>query len=142
MQRKIRVVMVLSVVLVSLGAVGCDKLKARDLLNKGVNAYKSAEFDVAIEDFKQAKDLDPTLTNAQLYLATAYATQYIPGAPRPRMFATANRPLRNSRKSWRKTQTIFPPSTVSARFSITWPARPSTRARWTNRRRIIKSISP
>jgi tetratricopeptide (TPR) repeat protein len=81
MQRKFRVVMVLSVVLVSLGAAGCDKLKARDLLNKGVNAYKSAQFDVAIEDFKQAKDLDPTLTNAQLYLATAYATQYIPGAP-------------------------------------------------------------
>jgi len=81
MQRKFRVVTVLSVVLVSLGAAGCDKLKARDLLNKGVNAYKSAQFDVAIEDFKQAKDLDPTLTNAQLYLATAYATQYIPGAP-------------------------------------------------------------
>src|SRR4029077_11074423 len=26
-------------------------------------------------------ELDPTLTNAQLYLATAYASQYIPGAP-------------------------------------------------------------
>ena len=46
-----------------------------------MNAYKCAQFDVAIEDFKQAKELDPTLTNAQLYLATAYASQYIPGAP-------------------------------------------------------------
>ena len=81
MQRKFHVVTVVAVVLVSLGAAGCAKLKARDLLNKGVNAYKSAQFDVAIEDFKQAKDLDPTLTNAQLYLATAYATQYVPGAP-------------------------------------------------------------
>jgi tetratricopeptide (TPR) repeat protein len=81
MQRKFHVVTVVAVVLVSLGAAGCDKLKARDLLNKGVNAYKSAQFDVAIEDFKQAKDLDPTLTNAQLYLATAYASQYVPGAP-------------------------------------------------------------
>ena len=30
---------------------------------------------------RHAKDIDPTLTNARLYLATAYATQYIPGAP-------------------------------------------------------------
>ncbi len=81
MQRKFHVVIVFAVVLVSLAAAGCDKLKARDLLNKGVNAYKSAQFDVAIEDFKQAKELDPTLTNAQLYLATAYASQYVPGAP-------------------------------------------------------------
>ena len=62
---------------------GCDKLRARDKLNKGVKAYKNAQFDLAIEDFKQAKELDPTLTNAQLYLATAYASQYIPGAPSP-----------------------------------------------------------
>jgi tetratricopeptide (TPR) repeat protein len=63
------------------GASGCDKLKARDLLNKGVAAYRDGKFDQSIEDFKQAKDLDPTLMNARLYLATAYATQYIPGAP-------------------------------------------------------------
>ena len=30
---------------------------------------------------RHAKDLDPNLTNARLYLATAYANQYIPGAP-------------------------------------------------------------
>jgi tetratricopeptide (TPR) repeat protein len=61
--------------------VGCSKLKARDLLNRGVQAYKDGQFDAAIEDFKQAKDLDPHLVSARLYLATAYATQYIPGAP-------------------------------------------------------------
>lgn len=62
-------------------AGGCNKLKARDLLNKGVQAYKSALYDQAIEDFKEAKDLDPSLLNARVYLATAYASQYIPGAP-------------------------------------------------------------
>lgn len=81
MQRKPEICLLLAVVFVSLAASGCNKLRARDLLNKGVNAYKGAQFDVAIEDFKQAKELDPTLTNAQLYLATAYASQYIPGAP-------------------------------------------------------------
>jgi tetratricopeptide (TPR) repeat protein len=60
---------------------GCNKLRARDLLNKGVAAFKNAQFDTAVEDFKQAKELDPDLINARLYLATAYASQYIPGAP-------------------------------------------------------------
>jgi tetratricopeptide (TPR) repeat protein len=60
---------------------GCAKLKARDLLNKGVAAYKEAQYDAAIADFQKAKELDPQLMNARLYLATAYASQYIPGAP-------------------------------------------------------------
>src|ERR1700694_2641208 len=60
---------------------GCNKLKARDLLNKGAANFKNAQYDAAVEDFKQAKDLDPSLLNARLYLATAYASQYIPGAP-------------------------------------------------------------
>ena len=60
---------------------GCNKLKARDLLNKGVQAFKNGQYDAAIEDFKEAKGLDPKLLNARLYLATAYASQYIPGAP-------------------------------------------------------------
>ena len=69
------------VVLTIVGVAGCNKLKARDLLNKGVAAFKNGQYDSSIEDFKQAKELDPTLLNARLYLATAYATEYIPGAP-------------------------------------------------------------
>ena len=64
-----------------LSTAGCDKLRARDQLNRGVQAYKNGQFESAIEHFKQAKDLDPSLLNARLYLATAYASQYIPGAP-------------------------------------------------------------
>jgi Tetratricopeptide repeat. len=71
----------LTLLLVVAGFSGCDKLKARDLLNKGVQSFKNGQYDAAVEDFKQAKDLDPTLLNARLYLATAYASQYIPGAP-------------------------------------------------------------
>jgi len=74
--------LLLAVVLFALASsVGCDKLRARDKLNKGVQAFKAGQFDAATEDFKQAKELDPTLLNARLYLATAYANQYIPGAP-------------------------------------------------------------
>lgn len=70
-----------AVIAVGFGASGCAKLKARDDLNKGVAAYRDGKYDQAIELFKDAKENDPSLTNARLYLATAYATQYIPGAP-------------------------------------------------------------
>jgi tetratricopeptide (TPR) repeat protein len=70
-----------ALLLLVLGVSGCNKLRARDLLNKGVASFKNAQFDAAVEDFKQAKELDPDLLNARLYLATAYASQYIPGAP-------------------------------------------------------------
>jgi tetratricopeptide (TPR) repeat protein len=63
-----------------LSATGCDKLKARDQLNKGVQSYKNARYEEAIDHFQHAVSLDPTLLNARLYLATAYAQQYIPGA--------------------------------------------------------------
>src|SRR6516162_2554788 len=63
------------------GLSGCSKLQARDDLNKGVAAFKNGQYDQAVEFFKKAKDLDPSLLNARLYLATAYASQYIPGAP-------------------------------------------------------------
>lgn len=64
-------------------SVGCNKLKARDNLNKGVQAYKNAKYEDAIERFRDAVNLDPSLVNARLYLATAYAQQYIPGSDTP-----------------------------------------------------------
>lgn len=76
-----RAAALLVLVMFAAGFSGCNKLKARDLLNKGVGAFKNGQYDAAVEDFKQAKDLDPSLLNARLYLATAYASQYIPGAP-------------------------------------------------------------
>lgn len=76
-----RVTAVLALLILVVSVSGCNKLKARDLLNKGVNHFKNGQSDAAIEDFKQAKEADPELLNARLYLATAYASLYIPGAP-------------------------------------------------------------
>lgn len=61
-------------------STGCEKLKARDNLNKGVQAFKSAKYNTAVEHFKEAVRLDPEFPTARLYLATAYMSQYIPGA--------------------------------------------------------------
>jgi tetratricopeptide (TPR) repeat protein len=76
-----RVAAFAAILVLVVAASGCNKLKARDLLNKGVAAFKNGQSDAAIEDFKQAKEADPDLLNARLYLATAYASLYIPGAP-------------------------------------------------------------
>jgi Tfp pilus assembly protein PilF len=64
-------------------ATGCAKLQARDRVNKGVQAFKSAKYAEAVEHFKSAADLDPTFPYARLYLASAYMSQYIPGAESP-----------------------------------------------------------
>jgi len=62
---------------------GCDKLKSRDHINKGVADFKVNRFADAVEHFKTAIQLDPTNPNARLYLATAYMQQWIPGAESP-----------------------------------------------------------
>lgn len=81
MQRITRTQLLVLVAALALGTAGCSKLAARDRLNKGVHAYKAGNMERAVELFKEAKELDPELLNARLYLATAYASQYIPGAP-------------------------------------------------------------
>ncbi len=59
---------------------GCAKLMARDQLNKGVEAFKNAKYEEAVEHFQKASNLDPSLAMAKVYLATAYAQNVVPGA--------------------------------------------------------------
>jgi tetratricopeptide (TPR) repeat protein len=65
--------------IVALAATSCAKLQARDNLNKGVRAFRDTHYENAVNYFKQAVELDPELTTAEIYLATAYAQQYVPG---------------------------------------------------------------
>ena len=69
----------LAACLLALSGTGCAKLRARDNLNKGVQAFKNARYSEAVERFKEAVRLDPTFQTARLYLATAYMSQYVPG---------------------------------------------------------------
>lgn len=70
--------------------MGCNKLEARDQLNKGVEAYKNARFEEAIDHFQRAAQLDPKLEMAPLYLATAYAQQVVPDATTPENLKNAH----------------------------------------------------
>ena len=62
---------------------GCKQLEARDQLNKGVDAYKAAQYEAAINHFQRAVHLDPNYPMTRLYLATAYAMQVVPDLKTP-----------------------------------------------------------
>jgi len=62
----------------ALAATSCAKLQARDNLNKGVQAFRDTHYEKSVDYFKKAVELDPELTTAELYLATAYAQQFVP----------------------------------------------------------------
>jgi tetratricopeptide (TPR) repeat protein len=72
---------------------GCSQLEARDQLNKGVDAYKSAHYEEAIDHFQRATQLDPTLPMAKTYLATALAQNVVPGLDTPDNLKTANQAI-------------------------------------------------
>jgi tetratricopeptide (TPR) repeat protein len=72
---------------------GCDRLAARDQLNKGVESYKAARYEEAIGHFQEATKLDPTLPMAKSYLATALAQNVVPGLDTPENLATAQKAI-------------------------------------------------
>lgn len=64
-------------------ATGCEKLKSRDQLVKGVQAFKNARYEDAVDHFQNAIRLDPSSEDAKLYLATAYSYQVVPNLDTP-----------------------------------------------------------
>ena len=55
--------------------LGCSSLPAQTVqewIQQGTEAYKAAQFDEAIDSFRQAVAADPQSVKAHLYLATAY----------------------------------------------------------------------
>src|SRR5579871_3200410 len=86
---------VLAAVMVSMmvSLTGCDKLKARDQLNKGVEAYKAGKYEESVRHFQQAEQLDPQLANAKAFLATALSQNVVPGLTTPENLKTAQQAI-------------------------------------------------
>jgi tetratricopeptide (TPR) repeat protein len=83
MNRTVKLITLAVVALALFSSVGCDKLRARDQLNKGVESFKNNHFEQAIDHFQRAVQLDPGLITARMYLATAFVSQYIPQVDSP-----------------------------------------------------------
>ena len=74
--------------LVTALAVACvaqdeAKTAAQAELNSGVKAYKTANYEEAIDHFNKAVSLDPEFMLARQYLATSYSQQFSPGVDTP-----------------------------------------------------------
>jgi tetratricopeptide (TPR) repeat protein len=76
--------------------------QARDNLNKGVQAFRESRYDLAIEYFKKATALNPDIPDGELYLATAYAQQFVPGLPSPENQKTADLAVQGFQKVLQK----------------------------------------
>jgi cytochrome c-type biogenesis protein CcmH/NrfG len=63
--------------------VGCSKLKARDEINQGVEAYRNNRYADAVSHFTRAVRYDPQNNDAKLQLATSYFVQWVPGENSP-----------------------------------------------------------
>jgi tetratricopeptide (TPR) repeat protein len=99
MKKSLRAAVVAAILLpLAFTLTGCSKLRARDQLNKGVQAYKSMKYEQAIENFKNAVNLDPNLAVARLYLATAYAQSYVPGVDSAENTQNADQAIENFKK--------------------------------------------
>jgi hypothetical protein len=85
---------VLAALTVLLGtSTGCDFLKSRDQLTKGVAAFKNAQYEQATNYFQRAVQLDPKNPTAKLYLATTYASQVVPNLMTPENLAMAQKAI-------------------------------------------------
>ena len=93
MNKNVKLLALAAMTLALISSVGCNKLRARDQLNKGVESYKNSHYEQAIDHFQQAVQLDPSLINARMYLATAFVSQYIPGVDSPENLRTAQQAI-------------------------------------------------
>src|SRR5579862_1010283 len=93
MNKNVRYIVLAAGLLALFSSLGCNKLKARDQLNKGVKSYKDNHYEEAIDHFQQAVQLDPSLINARMYLATAFVSQYVPGIDSPDNLRTAQQAI-------------------------------------------------
>ena len=53
MNRSMKLLALTVAALLLFGATGCNKLKARDRLNKGVTAFKNVQYETAIKNFSE-----------------------------------------------------------------------------------------
>jgi len=95
---------VLAVVVMAMmvSLTGCDKLKARDQLNKGVESFKAGKYEEAITHFQNAENLDPKLPTAKAFLATALSQNVVPGLTSPTISRRRSRRSIPFSRFWRK----------------------------------------
>jgi tetratricopeptide (TPR) repeat protein len=100
---------------------GCSfvsKLKARDNLNKGVKAFTEMKYDAAAQFFEKSLEFDPEFVDAQMYLATAYTSQFVPGSADPKSEQMAQKGIETFEKVVANAKDPAGPSSMNAMLSV------------------------
>jgi len=88
--------LVIVALLAAIPASGCgfiSKLRARDALNQGVKCFIDQKYDEAAKLFEESIRLDPQFNVARSYLASTYASQFVPGSPDPKSTEMAQKAI-------------------------------------------------
>ena len=93
MKRSARISGSLAILILLSCTIGCTKLRARDQLVKGVQAFKAGQYEAAVNHFQESVKLDPSYKSAHLYLATAYSYQVVQDLETPDNIALAKKAL-------------------------------------------------
>jgi tetratricopeptide (TPR) repeat protein len=111
------VLLVLAVIPLS-GCGFMKKLRARDNLNKGVKAFTEMKYDAAAQFFQKAVDMDPEFEDAQMYLATAYTSQFVPGSADPRSEEMAQKGIETFKKVVTNSKDPASQNSMNAMLSV------------------------
>jgi tetratricopeptide (TPR) repeat protein len=82
-----------ALLLILASTVGCTKLKARDQLVRGIDAFKSGKYEQAVDYFQKSVALNPEDPTCRMYLATAYSYEVVPDLDTPENLATAKKAI-------------------------------------------------
>lgn len=88
--------LVMLALLAAIPLSGCGfitQLRPRDALNKGVKAFVDQKYEDAAKLFEESIRLDPQFIIAKKYLATTYASQFVPGSPDPKSTEMARKAI-------------------------------------------------
>jgi tetratricopeptide (TPR) repeat protein len=70
-----------------------NRIRAKSALNEGAKAYRSGDYAVAEQKFRESYELDPSQKNAPTLIARAVMQQFKPGVEKPENVARAQAAL-------------------------------------------------
>jgi len=78
-----------------LGAVGCNKIKARQEVKRGNDFFKAGQYQAALAAYQEAMRLDPAEKKLQKNIGLAYMAMYQPGSKHPKDLEFAAKAIEN-----------------------------------------------
>lgn len=104
-----------TLVLLFLGAAGCDKFKSKQLIREGNAYFKEQLYEDALKKYEQAQALDPDEVRLDKFVAMGNMALYNPGSTHPKDVAA----LEKSIEHFKKYLAARPEDEKAAKFLVT-----------------------